>query len=118
MGSRTKEFSLRIIKLYGALPNDVTSQVIGKQLLRSGTSPGAHYHESVHARSDAEFVSKLDVALQELEETTYWLSLLIEANLVKESQLQPLIDEARELIAIFVTIVTKVKNKKPRKDAR
>lgn len=112
LSKRTKAFSLRIIKLYGSLNNDVVSQVIGKQVLRSGTSPGAHYHEAIHARSNAEFVSKLEVALQELEETRYWLGLLVEAEIFNSNKLDPLTDEAGQLIAILTTIVKKVKNKK------
>ena len=93
----------------------MTSQVIGKQVLRSGTSPGAHYHEAIHARSNAEFISKLEVALQELEETRYWLALLKEAEIFNDAKLHPLDDEARQLIAIFTTIVKKTKNKKRQK---
>ena len=66
---RTKDFAIRIIRLYSALPNTTEAQVIGKQLLRSGTSVGAHYREAQHAKSDADFVSKVKGALQELEET-------------------------------------------------
>ncbi|HEY0049727.1 MAG TPA: four helix bundle protein [Pyrinomonadaceae bacterium] len=77
--TRTKSFALRIIKLYKALPNTVEAQIIGKQILRSGTSAGAQYREGTRARSNAEFISKIESALQELEETAYWLELLIEA---------------------------------------
>ena len=66
LGDRTKRFALRIIRLYGALPKAVEAQVIGKQVLRSGTSVGAHYREAVRARSMAEFISKIEGALQEL----------------------------------------------------
>ncbi len=65
---RTKRFALRVITVYGHLPDSVQAQVIGKQLLRSATSVGAHYRESIRARSNAEVISKLEVALQELEE--------------------------------------------------
>lgn len=67
--SRTKTFAVRIVRLYGALPKSTEAQVIGKQLLRSGTSVGAHYREAQRARSTAEFISKVEVGLQELEET-------------------------------------------------
>ena len=77
---RTKEFSLRIIRMYAALPKSTVGQVIGKQILRSGTSVGAHYREASKARSTAEFVSKLGGAQQELEETAYWLELLSESE--------------------------------------
>jgi four helix bundle protein len=66
LGPRTKQFALRIIRLYKKLPKNFEAEVIGKQLIRSGTSVGAHYHEGVHARSNAEFISKLEVAIQEL----------------------------------------------------
>ncbi len=74
--TRTKRFALRIIRLFAALPKSVEAQVLGKQLLRSGTSVGAHYREGHRARSNAEFISKLEAGLQELEETSYWLELL------------------------------------------
>ena len=73
---RTKSFSLALIKFYSKLPKTTEAQVIGKQLLRSGTSVGAQYHEAKQARSKAEFISKIGGALQELEETIYWLDLL------------------------------------------
>ena len=70
---RTKKFALRIIRLYKALPNSVEAQIIGKQILRSGTSVGAQYREVTRARSTAEFISKIESASQELEETMYWI---------------------------------------------
>jgi four helix bundle protein len=79
------------------------AQVLGKQVLRSGTSVGAHYREATRARSPAEFISKIEVGLQELEETVYWLELLIDAQLVDESRLCELLREAGELTAIFVS---------------
>ena len=80
LSERTKAFSLRVIQLYSALPQSTVAPVIGKQLLRSGTSVGAHYREAARSRSDAEFVSKVEGALQELEETAYWLELLGESR--------------------------------------
>src|SRR2546423_4056699 len=77
---RTKSFALRIIRLYAALPKTVEAQVIGKQLLRSGTSVGAHYREAQRAKSNADFISKIEGGLQELEETVYWLELLADAG--------------------------------------
>jgi len=73
---RTKNFAIRIIRLYAALPKTTESQVIGKQVLRYGTSVGAQYREAQHAKSDADFISKIEGSLQELEETAYWLELL------------------------------------------
>lgn len=112
LSKRTKEFALRVIRLYSSLPPSSTvAQVIGKQVLRSGTSVGAHYREAYRSRSDAEFISKLEVGLQELEETIYWFELLIESELVSEKRLKNLLQEASELTAIFITSVKKVKQK-------
>lgn len=108
---RTKEFALRVIRLYGALPKSTVAQVLGKQLLRSGTSVGAHYREAVRARSNAEFISKIEGGMQELEESCYWLELLVEGNVFPLEKLQPLMTEAGELMAILVTCVKKVKRK-------
>jgi four helix bundle protein len=107
--TRTKQFALRIIHQYLALPNTNVAQVLGKQLLRSGTSVGAHYREGYRARSTAEFISKLEGGLQELEETAYWLELLLEGEVVPTDKLRPLQQETDELTAIFVTCVKKAK---------
>jgi four helix bundle protein len=109
--TRTKQFALRIIKVYSSLPQSNVAQVIGKQFLRSGTSIGAHYREAFRSRSDAEIISKFETALQELDETLYWLELLIESEIIPSSKLNSLIAETNELIAIFVTSVKNIKNK-------
>jgi len=110
--ARTKAFALRIIRLYASLPKTTEAQVLGRQMLKSGTSVGAHYREATRARSSAEFVSKMEGGLQELEETVYWLELLIEAGIVKESQLRDLLQEADELTSIFVSSVKTAKKTK------
>lgn len=112
LGLRTKDFALRVIRLYAALPKTMEAQVIGKQLLRSGTSVGAHYREARRAKSDADFISKMEGGLQELDETGYWLEILGDADIVDSQRLKPILDEVEELIAIFVTMVKKVKNKR------
>ena len=109
--TRTSDFALRIIRLYVSLPKTTEAQVIGKQFLRSGTSIGAHYREGYRAKSDADIVNKFETALQELDETDYWLDLLIKANIVPAQKVESLIKETNELIAIFVTIVKKVKTR-------
>ena len=109
---RTKAFALRIVRLYGALPKTTAAQVMGKQVLRSGTSVGAHYREACRARSDAEFISKIEGGLQELEETTYWLELLVESSIVSKDRLSDLMAEANELTAILVTCVKKTKQRR------
>jgi len=109
---RLKQYALRILLLYESLPKTGAVHVISHQLVRSGTSPGAQYAEACRAKSDADFISKSEGALQELEESLYWLELLIEGNFVAESKLKPLCEETDELIAIFVSMVVKVKQKK------
>jgi len=106
---RTKTFALRVIKLYGALPKATVAQTLGRQVLRSGTAVDANYREAYRARSKAEFVAKMGDCLKELEETAYWLELLIESRVVTAARLAPLQDETNQLIAIFTAIVKKTK---------
>jgi four helix bundle protein len=109
---RTTEFALRIIKLYAALPKTIEAQVLGKQILRSGTSVGAHYREACRAKSNADFISKIEGGLQELDETLYWLELLAAAEILALTRLEPLERETNELIAMFVSMAKGVKQKK------
>lgn len=108
---RTKNFALRIIRLSAALPKTTEAQVIGKQVLRSGTSVGAHYREAHRGKSTPDFISKLEGALQELDETSYWLELLVESAILPENRLSEILKETDELIAIFVTSVKTAKSK-------
>jgi four helix bundle protein len=110
--NRTKDFALRVIKLYQNLPKSGEAQVIGKQILRSGTSVGAQYREACRAKSPADFISKMEGSLQELDETAYWQELLVEGGVVPAERLADLQKETNELIAIFiVSIKTAKKNK-------
>lgn len=106
---RTKAYALRIIRVYSSLPMQTEAQVLGKQLLRAGTSVGAQYREAQRAKSQADFISKLEGALQELEESGYWLELLQDAAIVPATKLDSLRTETEELIAILVSVVVKVK---------
>jgi four helix bundle protein len=106
---RAKAFALRIVRMYAALPHSRLTDVLAHQALRSGTSVGAHSREAFRSRSTAEVISKLEVALQELDETAYWLELMMEAEIVPASRLQPLLGEIDELTAIFVTSVRTMK---------
>ena len=110
---RTKEFALRIIRLFSALPKTVEARVLGKQLLRSGTSVGANYREAYRARSKSEFIAKCGDSLRELEESAYWLELLVEGGIMPSDKLQPLRNECDELTAIFVTIVKQTRDRHP-----
>jgi four helix bundle protein len=108
--SRTKAFALRVIKMYSSLSKgDSIAQVLGKQVLRSGTSVGANYREASRGRSKAEFVSKVGDCLKEIEETEYWLELLVDCGCVASAKMDGLLDETRQLIAIFTTIDKKAK---------
>src|SRR3954447_7244860 len=102
---RTKLFALRIIRAYLALPKSELARILGRQFVRSGTSVGVHCREGYRARSDAEIISKLEGALQELDETLYWLELVVESELVPARRLEPLMNEANEILAIVVSSV-------------
>lgn len=99
---RTKAFALGVIRLYTRLPKTTEAQVLGRQVLRSGTSVGAHYREACRARSVAEFISKIEGGLQELEETAYWLELLMESGILDTQMGCSVLEEAGALTAIFV----------------
>ena len=101
---RTKKFALRIIRMFTALPKTDVARVLGRQVLRSGTSVGANYREAYRARSSSEFVAKVGDCLKELEETAYWLELLVDSGIVGAPKMAALLDETRQLIAIFTTI--------------
>ncbi len=106
---RTKKFALRIMRMFSALPKTTLAQVLGKQVLRSGTSVGANYREAFRGRSRAEFIAKCGDSLRELEETAYWFELLVDGQIVQSRKLAALRQECDELTAIFVTIIKKSK---------
>jgi len=91
--------------LFGNLPKTTEAQVLGKQLLRSGTSVGANYREAHRGRSKAEFIAKLGDSLREIEESGYWLELLSDSAIVPSGKLASLQDESGQLTAIFITII-------------
>lgn len=101
---RTTEFGLRVVRMFVALPKTDEARVLGKQVLRSGTSVGANYREAQRARSKAEFVAKIGDCLKELDESDYWLDLLVRSQIVPAPKLAALQDETRQLLAIFTTI--------------
>ena len=106
---RTKEFALRIVRMFATLPKSTEAQVLGKQDLRSGTSVGANYREANRARSKPEFIAKIGDCLKELDETAYWLELLAGSSIVSNAKLIDLRDECDQLLAIFTTISKKTK---------
>jgi len=106
---RTKAFSLATINFYAGLPKETVAQILGRQLLRSATSVGAQYREAQRAKSIADFVSKAEGALQEVDEAGYWLELIHDSGLETSGVIKELRLEARELLAIFVAITRKAK---------
>jgi four helix bundle protein len=98
---RTKAFALRILKLVAALPDTVQGRTVAGQLVRAGTSVGSNYRAACRARSQAEFVAKIGVVLEEADESAFWLEVIIEGELLRARLVQPLLDEANELLRIM-----------------
>jgi four helix bundle protein len=107
MIDRTKRFALRIIRLVSKLPKNRAADIIGRQLLRSGTSVGANYREAVRAATKKHFTSIMTIALREADESLYWLELLRDSELVEPKLLVDIIDECEQLVAILAASVKK-----------
>ena len=105
LGVRTRRFALQSIRLSKSIERSEEGSILRRQFLRSSTSIGAQYREARRARSDAEFISKMESASQEIDESLYWLELLDDANLAPKPNITPVYAEANELMAIFTTIV-------------
>ncbi len=99
--ARTKSFALRVVKLYRSLPRSADAQVMGKQLLRCGTSVAANYRASCRARSRAEFAARIGIVVEEADESGFWLEMLAEAGIIRMALLKELLKESKELTAIF-----------------
>ncbi len=108
---RTKAFALRIIRLVAALPRNRVGEVLGRQVLKSGTSIGANYREALRASSRKHFLSITEIVVREADETLYWLELLGESGSVKPSRLTGLIQECGELLAIFAKTAKSVRRR-------
>jgi len=114
--ARTKRFALSIIAFVGGLPKNRITDVLGYQLLKSGTSIGANYREARCAESIDDFIHKIGIAEKEANETKYWLELVSEANIVESDQVRSLLQEVSQLLAIFISSGKTAKaNKKSRK---
>ncbi len=111
MKDRTKQFALRVIRLVSSVPPSLVTDVLAKQLLRSGTSVGANYRAACRAKSPAEFCAKLGIVEEEADESGYWMELLTEAGLVPEHRLHKLLAEASELVAIVVASIRTARGK-------
>lgn len=111
MKARTKAFALRVIKLTESLPTTRAADVIGKQLLRSGTSVGANYRASRRGKSRADFIHKLAIVEEEADESAYWLELLVESGILPHAKLADLMRECDEITAIIVASIRTAKNR-------
>lgn len=115
---RTKEFALRIIRLTDSLPQGRSSDVLGRQLLRSATSVAANYRSACRARSRSDFVAKMGIVEEEADESEFWLELLGDAGLVPAGRLAALRQEASELTAIAVSSIRTARGRTPRSEPR
>jgi four helix bundle protein len=111
----TKQFVLSVISLVETLPKSKTADVIGGQLIRSGTSVGANYRAACRARSNADFISKMGIVEEEADESLYWMELLIEAKIVESVKLESLMKEANEILAMTVSSIKTARKRKSQK---
>lgn len=116
---RTKAFALRVIRLVDTLPRKRAAEVIGRQILRSASSVGANYRAACRARSKAEFIAKMGIVEEEIDESIYWMELLIDADFIKSRALAALMKEAEEILAIVVSSVNTARGgRRQRKQAQ
>ena len=108
---RFKQFSLRVIRLFQSLPKNKEADIIGRQLLRAGTSSGANYRAACRAKSVADFIHKLQIVEEELDESLFWMELLIEAKIMAENLLNDLMKEGNELLSITISSIKTAKSK-------
>jgi len=103
---RFKQFSVRIIRMVDSLPNTLSARAIGGQIVRSGTSPGANYRAACIAKSEKDFLNKLKMVEEELDETYHWIELIIETEMLPKERMEPLCVECKELLSIIVCSIT------------
>jgi len=111
LSGRTKQFALNVIRFYEELPVTDVSKILGKQLLRAGTSVAANYRAARRSRSENEFFSKISIVVEECDETLFWLELFYESHIQKENDIELLKNEALELIKIFSATRKSLKNR-------
>ena len=108
---RYRVFALRIIKMVNAMPNTIAGMAIARQIIRSGTSPSANYRAACIAKSDKDFLNKLKMVQEEIDETSHWLSLIIDSEMLPKSKVQDLYEESIELRRITTKAIITTKNK-------
>ncbi len=111
--NRTRQIALRVIQLVTALPRSNTADVIGRQLLRSGTSIGANYRAACRARSPADMLAKLGIVEEEADETIYWIELLVEAEIIQRQRVDDLLCEVNEILAMTVASIRTLRSRSP-----
>lgn len=111
LSCRLKQFAIRIIKLVDKIPTTSSGRAIANQIVRSGTSPGANYRAACLGKSDKDFLNKLKMVEEELDETAYWLELIMELEMVKPELLQDLYKENKELLRIIVKSILTMRKK-------
>ena len=109
---RTMSFGLRVIRLVNSLPKQQVAPVLGRQLLRAGTSVGANYRAAVRGKSRADFIAKMGIVEEECDEALYWMEMLIESQLVKPDLLRDLVDEANQILSIVVASIRTARRNK------
>ena len=109
--ARTKKLAVAIIKEVDKLPRSLVSEVIGKQLIRSGTSIGANYRAACRAKSTADMINKMKIVEEESDETEYWLELLVEAGVVPQSQIADIYKETDEILAMTIASIKTLRNR-------
>ena len=111
MKLRLKQFAIRIIKMVNSMPNTIASNAIAKQVIRSGTSPSANYRAACLGKSDKDFINKLKICEEELDETAHWLELITESEILPQSRMVDIYEENRELLKIIVASIKTMRNK-------
>lgn len=109
---RLKSFALRIIKLVDNMPNTIAGNAIARQIVRSGTSPSANYRAACVGKSDNDFINKLKMCEEELDETVHWLELIMDSGMLPVERVRPLYEENIELVKIIVSSIKTMRNKK------
>jgi four helix bundle protein len=115
---RTKFFALNVLKFVERLPRDRASDILGRQLLRSGTSVGANYRSACRAKSPADFISKLGTVEEEADESGFWMELLLESDKARANEIKPLMKEAGELVAIMIASINSTRKSLAKGTAR
>ncbi len=108
---RMTTFAVRIVKMVDAMPSTISGMAIARQIIRSGTSPSANYRAACLAKSDKDFVNKLKMVEEELDETCHWIEIIMRSEMMKESRMKPLYQEACELLNIIAKTIVSTKTR-------